>query len=137
MKQIGKLVGLTAAVVLSFSLTACSDVPTKMIDGREKMENEGYTVTTLSTDDIFEDLGEEITIGIKTAIECEKETTEDFLVAIWFETKENAKDFQTLFKMMENVMNEEFEGTDIKTEYKVDGKVFYYGTEQACEDFTA
>ncbi len=137
MKQVGKWVGLTAAVVLSFSLVACSDVPNNMTDGREKMENEGYTITTLSTDDILIGIGTGVNLGAKVAIECKKEATEDYLLAIWFETEENAKNFQIVFKMFEGAFFEtELKNANIKTTYR-NGELVYCGTEQACEDFTA
>ncbi len=133
MKNLGKFLGTVAIVSTAFVMTACSKVPTTQSEGRKKMEDCGYSVTTLTADDVSLMFGGKIDLGAKTAMSCEKATEEQMLLVIWFNTEENAEDFKTVFKMVEDIMNAEL--GDLETKYEVEGEVFYFGTLQACEDF--
>ncbi len=134
MKNLDKWLSVGAVSVACFAMFSCTNVPKTQSEAKQKMEDCGYTVETMTADDVSDAFGNGLDIGAKTAISCEKATEEQLLLAIWFNSEENAEDFKTLFKMMEGSLSEEL-GEDVKTKYEVEGEVFYYGTEQACEDF--
>ncbi len=140
MKQLYKLFGLLMAMAFTFIVTSCASVPGKLSEGKEKMEDNGYEVMELSADDISDLFGEMFDLGVKTGMICEKESSDDFLIVIWFETSENAEDFTVLFKLsreyLEKMLNAGKDDDEkIETKYEAKGEVAYYGTVDACADF--
>ncbi len=134
MKKLGKWLCLVLVVVFSFTLFACA--PKTLTKGIEKMNNAGYKVRAMSTDEIVDDIFEGINIGAIAAIECEREITGDALLAIWFWEEEQARDFEAIFNLSSRTyIAEIIPPADMTIEYDSAGKIFYFGTGQACKDF--
>ncbi len=135
MKGIKKIVGLICMLLCMVVFVACGKggAPENLNDGYEKMENAGYTVTKMTTDDVA-DMFDGLSLGVTAGIVCEKETSEETLLVFWFDESDKAKDFESVFNLMKDDLKEIV--GDVEVEYKQDGKVFYFGTKKAIEEFT-
>ncbi len=134
MKGIKKIVGLVCMLLCMVVFVACSGgAPKTLNDGFEKMENAGYTVTKMTTDDISETFGG-TNLGATAGIVCEQATNEEVLLVLWFDESDKAKDFEGVFNLMKDDLKELV--GDVEVEYKQEGKVFYFGTKKAIEAFT-
>lgn len=115
MKKFTKTVAvLMTCLTIALVLTAC--IPSGATNAAEKMSNAGYRVTINS--DPSEKGATSKIIAIKG---------KDSLTAIWYETANLAQE------------SKEEAQTVLGKAYilKVDGKCFYYGTEQGIKDFEA
>ncbi len=139
MKFFKKILCAIFASVLAIMLVACGEkVPDNLNDGVGKMENEGYEVTKLTADDVT-DLFGGFTLEIKTAMECERETDEKYLIVFWFEDEDSAKNFQGFLNLIEDDLEKALNTSkdEEKMEFSVKRKdnTVYCGTKNACKDF--
>ena len=112
-KFIKTITTLIVAVLTMLVFVAC--VPSDAESAVKKLEKEGYAVTSYTID----------AEGVESAIIAkEKGLFElDFVVAIWFESVDDAKAFVEGYKL------------NAGEEIKRSGKCVYYGSEDAVEDF--
>ena len=104
-------------VFMGFMVTAC--VPSNIEKAEAKMEDAGYTVVAYDGADDAEGC-----VGGIMATNVEGLTNVDTLIALLFESKDDAKDFA------EKWDNDKYETATVK------GKWVYAGTEDAIDVFT-
>ncbi len=135
MKNGWKIAGVAVLTAVVCSMAAC--VPKDMEKGAMKMLEQGYYIAPVSTEDLRDllcDMDAPISLhsaDVEDIMVCAYE--DDGLIVIWFNDKKVAKDFCTEFKFYEEEIERE---VDTLMEYKVEGKVFYWGTLKAIRDFT-
>ena len=119
MKKIAKILSLTLVFVMALALfTAC--VPSNVEAAEKKMKDAGYSVEEYVD---YEADNDEGIIGGIYAIKSESLLNVDSIIAIYFETSKQAKEYA------ENWEDSMF------SEIGYEGRWAYAGTEDAIEDF--
>ncbi len=128
MKVFGKFIGAVAAATVAVAMVSCSKAPSQS-ETREKMLSLGYSVE--QTDENYLETIEELggdpsSVSVEGQMWAGIDDESQFIFLVWFETKEDAKYFLTLFEPVAGYYEEK---------YGVEGEVFYWGSAQAVEDF--
>ena len=133
MKKTLKLSSILMVLVALFTLTSCAPKADKVVESVEKNEN-WWKVSDSKTREFIEDILDEETIessftfatGENPMIADGKMNENDYVVAIYFLTKDNAKEGLTKLK-------EAYEKDGIRV--KRSGKCVYFGTAAGMKAF--
>ncbi len=125
MKKFSLIICSALLIALTFIFTGC--VPKNAEKGVKKMQENGYKVEQLTTTEVAIML--EISTEFKSAYIYEK--GDDFIIAIWFNSRKKAKEFNSMFEVHKTKISKQ----DREMDFTRKAKVFYFGTTNAIKDF--
>lgn len=123
-KLLKSLLAVMLISMMAISLVSCGAKPAKVAD---KLKDAGYTVEVVEGDEAAEGEEELGIKGITAAVSGMNLEAQDTVTIIWFDSKDNAADAETVLKALVVMMGEGYE-------VELDGKIVIYGTAQGVKD---